>query len=108
MSNPYRIHALICTRGKTCPTQGSDAIWAELKRRVHERGLQDEIRVSKSGCVGQCGHGPMACVYPDNVWYGALESGDVDALLDHLVDGRVHEAKVYRPPAPGSNKKPVT
>ena len=108
MSNPYRIHALICTKGKTCPTQGSDAIWFELKKRVRELGLEHEIRISKSGCVGQCGHGPMACVYPDNVWYAALSPDDVDALVDHLVEGRVHDERVYRPAGPGNNKTPAT
>ncbi|MHC4953385.1 MAG: (2Fe-2S) ferredoxin domain-containing protein [Planctomycetota bacterium] len=106
MSNPYRIHAFVCTKGKRCPTQGSEEVWLELRQKVRESGRANEIRVSKSGCMGQCGHGPMACVYPDNVWYGALTAGDVDALMDHLVEGTVHEPRVYAPPAPGPNKLP--
>jgi len=108
VSNPYRIHALICTKGKACPTQGSDAIWWALKQRIRERGLEREIRISKSGCVGQCGHGPMACIYPDNVWYAALSETDIDALVDHLIEGKVHAARVYHPAEPGNNKQPVS
>ena len=108
MSNPYRIHALICTKGKSCPQQGSEAIWLEVKSRIRERGLEREVRVSKSGCVGQCGHGPMACIYPDNVWYAALSEGDVDALVDHLVEGNVHAARLYEAEGPGNNKTSVT
>jgi len=108
MNNPYRVHAFVCTGGKTCPQQGSFAIWMALKARVKELGLEDEIRISKSGCIGQCGYGPMACVYPDNVWYGALSGDDVDALLDHLRGGPVHEAKLYRPSHAGNNKREVT
>lgn len=104
MNNPYRVHAFVCTGGKTCPAQGSVAIWMALKASVKELGLADEIRVSKSGCVGQCGHGPMACVYPHDVWYGALSEEDVAPLLDHLRGGPVHEPKLYRPPGPGNNK----
>lgn len=103
-SNPYRIHALVCTTGKTCPTQGSEAVWLALKGRVRELGLQAEIRVSKSGCIGQCGHGPMACIYPDNVWYRSLELEDVDPLIEHLRNGTTHETKLYRPEGPGNNK----
>ena len=102
-SNPYRVHILVCTAGKTCPTQGSEAIWLGLKKRVRDEGLAG-VRVSKSGCVGQCGRGPMACVYPDNVWYAALGDDDVDALMAHLRDGVVCEAKLYRPERPGNNK----
>ena len=70
---------------------------------MRAEGLAD-VRVSKSGCVGQCGRGPMACVYPDNVWYAALDGGDVDALMAHLRDGEVCGSKLYRPEGPGNNK----
>ena len=103
-SNPYRIHILVCTTGRTCPTQGSEPVWLALKKRVRGEGLTGEVRVSKSGCVGQCGHGPMACVYPDNVWYAALGEEDVEPLLAHLRDGTIHDAKLYRPAGPGNNK----
>jgi sirohydrochlorin cobaltochelatase len=108
VSNPYRIHAFVCTGGKVCPSQGSEAIWLALKTRVRELGLQDEIRISKSGCVGQCGHGPMACVYPEGVWYRALSADDVEPLLDHLRGGKVHEARLYHPARPGGNKVDAT
>jgi (2Fe-2S) ferredoxin len=103
-SNPYRIHVLVCTAGKTCPTQGSEPIWLALKKRVRADGLAGEVRVSKSGCVGQCGHGPMACVYPDDVWYAGLGEEDVEPLMAHLRAGTIHEARLYRPAGPGSNK----
>ena len=103
-SNPYEIHAFVCLGGKTCPTQGSDEVWLALRDRIRDEGLKDRIRVSKSGCVGQCGHGPMACVYPDDVWYAGLGEEDVEPLIAHLRDGTIHEAKLYRPVGPGNNK----
>ncbi len=48
----------------------------------------------------------MACVYPDNVWYAALTTDDVDALVQHLVGGQVHQARVYAPAGRGPNKLP--
>ena len=106
-SNPYRVHALVCLGGKSCPAQGSEAIWFELKRRVLEAGLENEVRVTKSGCMGQCGHGPMVCVYPEDVWYGGVGPGDVEALLAHLRGGPTLAAKIYAPETPGANKLPL-
>ena len=107
-SNPYRIHAFVCLGGKTCPAQGSEEIWRQLKARVKELGLAEEIRISKSGCVGQCGYGPMACVYPDGVWYAGLTEGDIEPLLAHLRAGTPHAPRLYEPETPGNNKRPVT
>ena len=103
-SNPYRVHALVCLGGKSCPAQGSEAIWFELKRRVLEAGLENEIRVTKSGCLGQCGHGPMIVVYPENVWYAAVRAEDVQEIVEsHLLGGKPVERLLYRPGKPGPN-----
>ncbi len=107
MSNPYSVHAFVCLGGKTCPVQGSEAIWTELKARVREKGRADRIRINKSGCLSQCGHGPMVCVYPEGVWYCGVQAADVDAILAHLAGGPVHEPRRYTPPGPGSNKIPL-
>ena len=106
MSNPYRKHALVCTYGKTCATQESESIWRALKQRIREREFEDDVRITRSGCMGQCGYGPIACIYPDNVWYAALSTGDVDPLLDHLIEGKIHEPRVYHPRALGNKKLP--
>ena len=100
---PYEVHAFVCIGGKTCPTQGSDAIWAALKVGVRDR---TRVRVNKAGCMSQCGHGPMVCVYPEGVWYGGVESADIEPILDHLHGGPVHEKRIYTPAQPGANKVP--
>lgn len=45
-------------------------------------------------CLGPCFDGPNAVVYPDGVWYAGLSPDDAAAIVDHLVDGRVHGEKV--------------
>jgi (2Fe-2S) ferredoxin len=104
MKGPYEVHAFVCLGGKTCPTQGSEAIWAALKAGVAERGLDDRVRVNKSGCLSQCGHGPMICVYPEGVWYGGVTPEDVAPIVAHLAGGPPHARRLYTPARPGSNK----
>jgi (2Fe-2S) ferredoxin len=105
MDAPYRRQLFVCTYGAWCKIDGSDEIRAALKGMVHDAGLQGDVRVTKSGCFGQCGHGPMAVMWPDNVWYEGLTLADAPELfVEHLQNGRPLERKRYRAARPGSNK----
>ena len=68
-----------------------------VQRRLLERAASG-VMVTGCGCLGPCFDGPNAVIYPDGVWYGALEEADADALVDHLVDGVVYEVKRADPP----------
>jgi len=100
----YKHHVFVCTSGKTCPSQGSELVHAELKRRVKVAGLRGVVRVNHAGCLNQCGHGPMVVVYPQDVWYARVdERGARRIVAEHLVGGRVVEDYRYHAP-PGDNK----
>jgi (2Fe-2S) ferredoxin len=100
----YTHHVFVCTSGKTCPTQGAADVHSELKRRVAEAGLKGTVRVNHAGCMNQCGHGPMVVVYPQDVWYSAVDRAGARRIVDeHLVGGCVVEAYRYVA-APGDNK----
>jgi (2Fe-2S) ferredoxin len=102
----YRHHVFVCTSGKTCPLSGSVDVHAILKKAVAAAGLRDEVRVNHSGCMNQCGHGPMVVVYPDDVWYAAVDAIGAERIVaEHLVDGDVVADYLYVAP-PGDNKTP--
>lgn len=102
---PYRRQLFVCTYGAWCRLEGSEAIRDELKRLAKQAGLQDEIRITKSGCFGQCGHGPNAVMWPDNVWYAGIEPTDVPEIFEsHVRRGVPVERLRYRPEKPGTNK----
>jgi (2Fe-2S) ferredoxin len=96
-------HLFVCTNttgsGKpACGRRGGVELLAQVQRRLLERG-QTGVMVTGCACLGPCFDGPNAVLYPDAVWYGGLEASDADALIDHLVDGTIYEAK--RVDAPG-------
>src|SRR5689334_20751676 len=94
----FRKHVFVCTSGKTCPTQGSEAVCIEMKNLVSSLGLKKEIRVNKAGCMGQCGSGPMVVVYPEAVWYSGVQASDVkEIVMSHLVEERPVERLFYHP-----------
>ncbi|HWH08834.1 MAG TPA: (2Fe-2S) ferredoxin domain-containing protein [Candidatus Thermoplasmatota archaeon] len=103
---PYRGQVLVCTYGAWCRIEGSEEVRAALKQGVKDAGLASEVRVTKSGCLGQCGHGPNVAVWPENVWYHRVKLQDVPDLLAHLKGGPVVERLRYRPAKAGSNKTP--
>jgi len=104
MNTPFERMFLVCTSGKTCPTQGSEAVHAALKEACFAAGLGDRVRVNKGGCLSQCGHGPMIAVFPENRWYAGVRPEDVAEIVEtDLKGGRPVERLLYRPAAPGKN-----
>jgi len=105
----YGCHVFVCTSGETCPTQGETEKYVKILRAgVQKAGRQMDVRVNKSGCFSQCGHGPMLVVYPDDVWYAGVTESDLDEILaSHILGGRPVERLRYEPGVPGPNKVDV-
>ena len=106
---PFEKHVFVCTSGTRCPTGEIDSrlVHARLKELVKQAGLSVRIRINNSGCLDQCGNGPMIAVYPENVWYCRVGVEDADAIFhEHLVGGRPVERLLYHPLQPGPNKLP--
>ena len=103
----FERHVFVCTSGEYCPSKDGDSkeIHKALKALVAKAGLKGKVRINNSGCLDQCGHGPMAVVYPEGVWYSHLTLNDVPLIVDeHLVKGRPVESLRYRPPNGTRNK----
>jgi (2Fe-2S) ferredoxin len=102
----FKRHVFVCTGGDTCPHQGSVEIHRLLKDGARARGLKNEVRINKSGCLDQCGNGPMVVVYPEDVWYAGVTAERAGRILEeHLAGGRPCADLEYRA-APGANKNP--
>jgi len=86
-----RTHVLVCT-GTGCTSSGSlatrDALLAELKKH----GLDHEIEVVETGCMGRCDLGPVSLVHPDGTFYKNVIAADVPKLVEeHFLKGRPYE-----------------
>jgi (2Fe-2S) ferredoxin len=75
--------------GPNCVGRGGDRVLASLRRAVQAGGLEGEVRVTASGCLSQCDHGPNAVVYPDATWYCHLDAAKAERIArEHLTGGR--------------------
>jgi nitrite reductase/ring-hydroxylating ferredoxin subunit len=89
----YDRHVFVCTSGETCPTQGDTERFVKMLRDgVRAANRQGDVRINKSGCFSQCGHGPMVVVYPENVWYAGVQESDLAEIVTSPTWKRVCEA----------------
>ena len=81
---------LVC-RNKTCSSQGSAKVLAAF-----ESDAPEDVKVKRSGCLGQCGSGPMVLVEPEETWYSQVSARDVDEIVSrHLVGDRPVKRMLY-------------
>jgi len=90
----YDKHIFVCENRReegnpkgSCAQKGSMELTLLLKKRIAELGLNGEIRVNSSGCLGACELGPVIVVYPEQIWYGGIKTEDVeDIIQSHILN----------------------
>jgi (2Fe-2S) ferredoxin len=74
-----------------CHKKDSMQLLQYMERELSDRGLTDVV-VSSTGCLKVCERGPAMVVYPENWWYGKVETeAAVDEILDTLENGKCAE-----------------
>jgi NADH-quinone oxidoreductase subunit F len=84
-----RCNVLICTGGG-CVASGALELSAAMRAAIQKHGLDGEVHVFETGCLGPCAAGPVAVVHPDGILYQNLKPADADRIAEeHLLKGRV-------------------
>ena len=93
--NLVRSHVLICG-GTGCTSSGSHKLMEHFERSIKEKGLQEEVKVIRTGCFGLCEMGPVVVVYPEGAFYARVKDENVDEIVsEHLMKGRVVTSLLY-------------
>jgi (2Fe-2S) ferredoxin len=95
----YQHHIFFCTNKRengeaSCGNHEAAEFAVYAKQKCKERGLNGpgKVRITKSGCLDRCEHGPVCVVYPEAVWYTMVDKHDIDEIVsEHVVGGRVVE-----------------
>ena len=91
----YRSHVLVCG-GTGCTSSNSLAIIEALESEIAKKGLQDEVKVVRTGCFGLCALGPIMIVYPEGSFYSQVQVDDVPEIVEeHLLKGRLVKRLLY-------------
>lgn len=81
---------VLCCGGTGCTSSGSENIIKEMEEQLKAHGLENEIKVVKTGCFGLCALGPVMIVYPEGAFYSRVTVDDVKEIVEeHLVKGRI-------------------
>ncbi|MBR2595134.1 MAG: 4Fe-4S binding protein [Solobacterium sp.] len=81
---------VLCCAGTGCTSSRSGEIFDNFNKYLKEYGLDEEVRVIKTGCFGLCQRGPIVAIYPDKVFYNYVKPEDVEHIVaEHLLKGRV-------------------
>lgn len=82
---------LVC-QGHTCKSYGSAAVL-----KAFQTYSIPNVKVIGSGCLAQCGNGPMVLILPEEIWYDRVSLDGVKILVEqHLLKGQPVGAMLYR------------
>lgn len=97
----WRAQVLVCG-GAGCVSSGCRKIRDAITSRIESQGLQEEVKVIETGCIGSCNLGPLALINPGGVLYQKLTPEDAeDIVVDHLSRGKLVERLLYKDPSTG-------
>lgn len=100
-----RITLLVCG-GTGCIASDSNEMVIQLKQKIQDLNMENEVTVIKTGCFGFCGQGPIIKVQPDNVFYVKVKLHDIDEIVtEHIVKGRVVERLLFEDPKANNKVK---
>ena len=66
---------LIC-QNRTCKYSGSLAVL-----QAFQSFSIPDVRIIPSGCLAQCGNGPMVLILPEEIWYDRITPNKVKILV---------------------------
>lgn len=85
----YRSHVLVCA-GAGCISSDCKSVQQALYDNIDKYGLNREVKVVETGCMGPCDLGPVVMVFPDGVFYRRLKAADAAEIVgEHLLKGKV-------------------
>ncbi|MDR1908829.1 MAG: (2Fe-2S) ferredoxin domain-containing protein [Spirochaetaceae bacterium] len=74
-----------------CAKGGAGQLLQYLEEEINDRGLGD-LSISSTSCLRVCDRGPAVVVYPENWWFGRIDSEEaMDAVLESIASGSPKE-----------------
>ena len=99
-----RSHIMVCT-GTGCSASHSPKLIDLFNKELAEAGMDQEVRVVRTGCFGLCAVGPIVLIYPEGALYTNVKEDDVKEIVsEHIVKGRIVERLLHKE----SDEKGVT
>jgi (2Fe-2S) ferredoxin len=89
--SPFGTAIFVCTHKRPdghpkacCADRGGPQLREELREMVKSEGLEMEVKVFKSGCIGACEQGPVAIQYPKGELMMGITKEDLPQVFADL------------------------
>jgi NADP-reducing hydrogenase subunit HndC len=68
-----------------------------MEEELNKNGLENEVKIVRTGCFGLCEAGPIMVIYPEGAFYSRVQPEDVSEIVsEHLLKGRIVERLIHR------------
>jgi predicted metal-binding protein len=88
---PFRGTLFVCTHQRPeghpkpcCGRRGGPQLREELREMVRNEGLEGQVKVFASGCLGTCERGPAALRFPDGEYMLGIQPEDLPTIFKEL------------------------
>lgn len=79
-TNKYKHKICVCC-GAGCISSGSEEVMKKLQEEIKTRGLENEVEVIPTGCMGPCNQGPLMKFLPEYNIYQKVGCSNIAAIV---------------------------
>ncbi|MDD6484437.1 MAG: NADH-quinone oxidoreductase subunit NuoF [Clostridiales bacterium] len=91
----YKYQVLVCG-GTGCTSSGSKKILEVLNEEIKNQGLENDVKIVRTGCFGLCSLGPIMIVYPEGAFYSNVTVEEIPRIVkEHLKEGSPVKEMLY-------------
>jgi len=102
LSKP-KYHIFLCVGPDCCSNEVGMRSLQFLEKRLMELGLdhgESRVQVTKTPCLKICGNGPIAVVYPGEIWYSQMIPENLELIVQqHFMKGEKVSDLSFDPPS---------
>ena len=93
---------LVIPNGTCCQASGSAALIDAVRAELARQGLQQDVSVRVTGCLGFCEQEPMILIEPGNILYCQVSAKDAAEIVSRTVQkGEVIDTLLFLDPVSG-------
>ncbi|MDD2362340.1 MAG: NADH-ubiquinone oxidoreductase-F iron-sulfur binding region domain-containing protein [Oscillospiraceae bacterium] len=91
----YKYQVLVCS-GAGCISSNCGLVRDAVIDEVNKNGLQDQVAVFETGCMGTCAMGPVMLILPDKIFYTELTPETAKHIIkSHIIQGVILEQYTF-------------
>ena len=91
----YKAQIGLC-KGTGCVASGEVPLKAKFDEVLAAKGLTDKIHIIETGCRGFCEMGPIAEIFPQEIFYVRVKTEDVEDIIEKtILKGEILDRLVF-------------